>query len=212
MKQKEINKRLKTLKDEDKKAIQKMIAYVDVYALTKQECMSFQLEMIEKSERLDVWDKLEEVIDLKETCDTYLTKLDKDQLSPYRILGLDEVLSFAWILGVASIIIEIVRFRQAETLALDGLSIKLWFVVYVGFLYLFSAMNRFISHRNAFQSEPTRFFSSVLLFFIGISILAVEKTLREIVVLIPWWSVAFFFAMLTLLSIRQVIENKEKSP
>jgi|GEM_PF-2627207 hypothetical protein len=210
MKQKELNKRLKALKDEDKKTIHKMMAYLDVYSLTKQERMAFQLEMIEKSERLEVWDKLDEVIDLKETCDTYLHKLNKDQLSLSRILGLDEGLSFAWLLGIASMIVEIIRFRQEETFALEGLSIKLWFVVYVGFFYLYSAITRFAGHRNAFRSESARFFSSVLVFIIGISILVLEKPLREVVVRIPWWSVAGFFAILTFLSIKRFIDQKEK--
>ena len=210
MKQKELNKRVKELKDEDKKAIQKMMAYLDVYALSKHERMYFQLEMIEQSERLDVWDKLEDKIDLKHTCDAYLIKLGKDQLSLPRILSLDEGINFAWLLGIASILVEIVRFRQEETFALEGLSIKLWFVVYVGFFYLFSAVTRFAGHRNAFRSESARFFSSVLVFFVGISILAVEKPLREVVVLIPWWSVAGFFAILTLLSIKRYIDRKEK--
>lgn len=210
MKQKELNKRLKALKDEDKKAIHKMMAYLDVYALSKHERMSFQLNMIEKSEQLDVWDKLEDGIDLKESCDAYLHKLEKDQLSISRILGLDEGLSFAWLLGIASILVEIIRYRQEETFAVDGLSIKLWFVVYVGFFYLFSAVTRFAGHRNAFRSDSARFFSSVLVFFAGISILALEKPLREVVVRIPWWSVAGFFAILTLLSIKRTIDRKEK--
>ena len=193
MKQKELNKRLKALKDEDKKAIHKMMAYLDVYALSKHERMSFQLDIIEKSERLDVWDKLE-----------------KDQLSLSRTFGLDEGLSFAWLLGIASILVEIIRYRQEETFAVEGLSIKLWFVVYVGFFYLFSAVTRFAGHRNAFRSESARFFSSVLVFFAGISILALEKPLREVVVRIPWWSVAGFFAILTLLSIKRYIDRKEK--
>lgn len=212
MKQKDINKRLKKLKDEDKKAIQKMMAYLDVYSLTKQERMTFQLEMIEKSERLEAWDILEEVIDSKESCNLFLRKLDKDQWSFGRILGLDEGLSFAWLLGIASIVIEIIRFRQEETFVSEGLSIKLWFVVYIAFFYLFSAISRFINHRNAFRSEPTRFFSSVVLFFIGFSFLALEKPLREVVVRIPWWSVAGFFALLTLFSVKQFIDRKEKSP
>lgn len=212
MRQKDLNKRLKALKDEDKKAIHKMMAYLDVYALSKLERMSFQLELIEKSERLDVWDKLEDVIDLKETCDAYLHKVEKDQLSLSRIFSLDEGLSFAWMLGVTSILIETIRFRQEETFALEGLSIKLWFVVYVSFFYLFSAVTRFANHRNAFRSENARFFSSVLFFFVGISILVLEKPLREVVVLLPWWSVAGFFALLTLLSIKRFIDRKEKAP
>ena len=210
MKQKELNKRLKALKDEDKKTIHKMMAYLDVYSLTKQERMSFQLEMIEKSERLDVWDKLDEVMDPKETCNALLHKLEKDQLSLSRLLSLDEGLSFAWLLGIASILVEVIRYRQEETFAVQGLSIKLWFVVYVGFFYLFSAVTRFAGHRNAFRSESARFFSSVLVFFAGISILALEKPLREVVVRIPWWSVAGFFAILTLLSIKRYIDRKEK--
>ena len=172
--------------------------------------MSFQLDIIEKSERLDVWDKLDEVIDPKETCNALLHKLEKDQLSLSRLLSLDEGLSFAWLLGIASILVEIIRYRQEETFAVQGLSIKLWFVVYVGFFYLFSAVTRFTGHRNAFRSESARFFSSVLVFFVGISILVLEKPLREVVVLIPWWSVAGFFAILTLLSIKRYIDRKEK--
>lgn len=210
MKQKELNKRLKELKDEDKKTIQKMMAYLDVYSLTKHERMTFQLDMIEKSERLDVWDKLDQVMDPKESCNVFLRKLEKDQLSVSRILSLDEGLSFVWLLGIASIVVEIIRYGQEETFALEGLSIKLWFVAYVAFFYLFSALSRFVGHRNAFRSEGSRLFSSVILLFIGFSILSLEKPLREVIVLIPWWSVACFFAILTLLSIKRYIDQKEK--
>jgi hypothetical protein len=210
MKQKDIKKRLKVLKEEDSKAIYRMLAYLDVYSLTKQERLAFQLEMIERSERLDVRDKLDGVMDPKETCDAYLHRLEKDQLSSSRILGLDEGLRFAWLLGIASILVEIVRYGQEETFALEGLSIKLWFVAYVGFFYLFSVLSRFVDHRNAFRSEGSRLFSSVILFLLGFSILSLEKPLREVIVLIPWWYVAGFFAILTLLSIKRFIDQKEK--
>lgn len=210
MKQKDIKKRLKALKDEDSKAIYRMLAYLDVYSLTKQERLAFQLEMIERSERLDVWDKLEEVIDLKESCDTFLMKREKNHLNLFRILGLDEGLSFAWLLGIASIATELVRLNQVEPYASKGLSIRFWFVAYVGFFYLFSVLSRFVDHRNAFRSEGSRLFSSVILFLLGFSILSLEKPLREVIVLIPWWYVAGFFAILTLLSIKRFIDQKEK--